>query len=77
MPIKIIAFGRLKDITGNGDILLDDAADTNQLLQQLNKKFPALTATPFIVAVDKEIITGNTDLSGADTVALLPPYSGG
>ena len=77
MPVKIITFGRIKDITGSGDIFFDGAADTNQLIRQLHERYPALANTPYIVAVDKEIISGNTGLSGENTVALLPPYSGG
>ena len=77
MPVKIITFGRLKDITGSGDILFDKVTDTAELIEQLHQRFPALANAPYIVAVDKQIISANTILSGENTVALLPPYSGG
>jgi sulfur-carrier protein len=77
MPVKIITFGPVKDILGDENMYVDDVSDTDQLVQQLNRHFPALRGTPFIIAVDKEIISENTVLYGDQVVALLPPYSGG
>jgi len=43
----------------------------------LHAKYPGLKGSPYIMAVDKEVISGNTNLSGESIVAILPPYSGG
>lgn len=73
--IKIISFGRLKEIIG-----LDsecEAENTDRLLAQLNDKFPDLKELKLRIAVNEKIISGNTELNNNDVVALMPPYSGG
>lgn len=75
MEIKIIAFGRIAEITGKE--LMLTASDTDTLKQQLAGKFPQLSGMKYAVAVNKKITEGNTELNTNDTVALMPPYSGG
>lgn len=76
MSLKIILFGRLVDIAGNV-VSIDDVADTNSLVNELNKKYPELAKTKYVIAVDKQLVKGNTVLDSNSTVALLPPFSGG
>jgi molybdopterin synthase sulfur carrier subunit len=76
MSLKIIMFGRLADIAGNA-IAIDDVADTDSLVNELNKKYPALSNAKFVIAVNKKIIKKNTPINSASVVALLPPFSGG
>jgi molybdopterin synthase sulfur carrier subunit len=77
MQVNIIAFGQIKDITGNSEIVLNDVADTNQLVQKLHSVYPALVNTKYAIAVDRKIINSNTELNNNNTIALLPPFSGG
>jgi sulfur-carrier protein len=77
MPVNVIVFGQLTDIMGNRPLTVDDVADTSQLIQRLNERYPALVGAPYIVAVDKRIVNGNTALTDNNTVALLPPFAGG
>jgi len=76
MPVNIIIFGQLTDIAGNS-LSLEGVADTDQLVNKLNELYPALADKKFLVAVDKKVISGNTVLTSNNTVALLPPFSGG
>jgi molybdopterin converting factor small subunit len=76
MPISIIIFGQLTDILGNS-LSLDDIPDTDNLVKKLNKLYPELVNKKYVIAVDKKVITANTTLSNSNTVALLPPFSGG
>ena len=76
MPVNIIIFGQLTDIAGNS-LSLEGIADTDQLVNKLNELYPALADKKFVVAVDKKVISGNTVLTSNNTVALLPPFSGG
>jgi molybdopterin converting factor small subunit len=46
-------------------------------VRQLNKLYPALADKKYVVAVDKQDVTTNTVLTNNNTVALLPPFSGG
>jgi molybdopterin converting factor small subunit len=77
MQINIIIFGKLKDITGAGSFQITGVNDTNEMVTLMNNRFPALAAMQYAIAVGKDIITDNTSLRENDTVALLPPYSGG
>ncbi|MCD9856672.1 MoaD/ThiS family protein [Epilithonimonas sp. JDS] len=73
--IKIISFGRLKEILGSDFEL--EAENSDELLNQLNEKFPQLEDLKLRIAVNQKIISENTDLKNNDVVALMPPYSGG
>ncbi|OQP54720.1 MoaD/ThiS family protein [Niastella populi] len=77
MPVQVIVFGQLTDVMGNNPVMIENAADTSELIDQLNQRYPALVNKPYIIAVDKQIVTGHTALSGNNTVALLPPFAGG
>lgn len=76
MSLKIIMFGRLADIAGNA-VSVNDVTDTDSLVSELNKKYPGLSNTKYVIAVNKEIIKENTPLNKKSIVALLPPFSGG
>ena len=77
MPVTVLIFGQLTDITGSSNILLEDITDTNNLLAAMNVKYPALNQIKFIVAVNKQVVNENTLLNNSSTVALLPAFSGG
>jgi molybdopterin synthase sulfur carrier subunit len=74
--MHIILFGQLADIAGNS-VFLDEVADTDSLINVLHDRYPALSASKYLIAVDKQVITSNTSLNENSVVALLPPYSGG
>ena len=76
MSVKIILFGKLADIAG-GSVSVDNVRDTDSLINALQKNYPALTASKYVIAVDKQVIKENTVLNKNSTVALLPPFSGG
>ncbi len=77
MQVQISLFGQLTDITGNNTIVVDDVSDTNELVQAVNKLYPAMAGIKYIIAVDKKAIRENTVLNKLTSVALLPPFSGG
>jgi len=77
MQIRIMIFGQLTDIINSSTLILTDIADTNSLENELNKRYPALAASKYIMAVNKQTVITNTVLKGDTTVALLPPFSGG
>ncbi len=77
MTINVMIFGQLTDIISKQTLILSDIADTNHLVKELNKKYPALAQARYIIAVDKQTVTGNAKLRDGNIVALLPPFSGG
>ena len=78
MPIRIMIFGQLTDIINSNELTLTTGiADTNSLVSELNKRYPALAGTKYMMAVNKQTVTANTILKEDSIVALLPPFSGG
>ncbi len=77
MPVNIMIFGQIADITGVSNIAIENVHDTNQLIEQLNLSYPSLASARYAIAVDKKIIKENTPLNNNNTIALLPPFSGG
>ncbi len=77
MEVNILFFGQIKDITGTADLVMQDVPDTEKLLALLEKKYPAISGTRFVLAVDKTITQINTPLHHNSTVALMPAFSGG
>jgi len=73
--VKIISFGRLKEIL-DSDLELE-AENSDDLLNQLNEKFHQLKDLKLRIAVNQKIISENIELKNNDVVALMPPYSGG
>jgi molybdopterin synthase sulfur carrier subunit len=72
----IKSFGQIAEITGSTDLQMQ-AEDSMSLRQALIQQFPQLRDKKFAIAVNKQLITENTSFNENDTIALLPPFSGG
>ncbi|AXY73311.1 MoaD/ThiS family protein [Paraflavitalea soli] len=77
MALTIRLFGQFAEMAGSHSLQVDQVADTDALRRRLETMFPVLQSIPYLVAVDKDIATGNTILQPTSVIALLPPYSGG
>ncbi|HEY5370092.1 MAG TPA: MoaD/ThiS family protein [Hanamia sp.] len=77
MEIRLLSFGQVADITGKDILKIPDVKNTNELNQFLAKAWPQLESIKYSIAVNKKIIRENTQLHDQDTVAILPPFSGG
>lgn len=75
MAVKVISFGQLAEITGKD--FLAEIVDTDGLATWLRDRYNMPGNIKYLVAVNKKLINGNTLLNADDSVALLPPYSGG
>jgi molybdopterin synthase sulfur carrier subunit len=75
MNIKV--FGQLTDIFGDENISIENAADVQELKNQLLEIFPALSEKTFVIAVNKKITYENIPLNQDAEIALLPPFAGG
>ena len=72
-----MVFGQLAELTGSDNVMVEQAINTDELVQQLQQKYPSLVGAAYGIAVDKKLINDNTILNSSSTVALLPPFSGG
>jgi molybdopterin converting factor small subunit len=77
LNINVMLFGNITDITGTQSLVLSNVASTYELKSQMGKLYPALNDIIYSVAVNKHIVQEDTTLEDGDTVALLPPFSGG
>ena len=77
MKVKVEIFGQLTDITKNKNFEFVSVNDTDSLVQRLYEEFPGLQSASFVIAVNNNLIKHNTMLEDDNTVALMPPYSGG
>ncbi|MES1225910.1 MAG: MoaD/ThiS family protein [Bacteroidota bacterium] len=77
MQVEIMLFGQLTDVAGNNTIVVSNVSDTDGLIKAVNKSYPAMAGIKYIIAVDKKTIRSNTSLNEKNSVALLPPFSGG
>ena len=75
MAVKVISFGQLAEITGNDFIA--EVTDTGQLITLLRDRYHMPGNIKYLIAVNKKVVNQNTSLNADDSVALLPPYSGG
>lgn len=76
MAIQVLFFGQLTDIAGTA-IDLPFVDTLRKLEQMLRVQFPELSSRKYALSVNQKIVTGNVDLADGDTIALLPPFSGG
>lgn len=77
MKIKVKLFAQLEALAGTKEIVVDNIKDTDELQDILNKMYPEFRSQCYVIAVEKDIIQRNTELSEGNTVAFLPPYAGG
>jgi len=81
MQIRVLFFGVLKDLSGQGGESLDlpDAATLGDVLRHYENRIPNLrTFTPSLaMSVNQEYAGPETTLRSGDEVAFLPPVSGG
>lgn len=77
MEINLLLFGQIADITGKGNLKFADVKNSDEVINLLKKNYPQLQSQEFSIAVNKKIIRENTQLNNKDTVAILPPFSGG
>ncbi|TWI00591.1 molybdopterin synthase sulfur carrier subunit [Flavobacterium tiangeerense] len=75
MVIKVIAFGSIAEITGKD--FSANASDLDTLKSNLIDQFPILAERKFAIAVNQKLVNENYIFTENDTVALMPPYSGG
>jgi molybdopterin converting factor subunit 1 len=81
MRVRVLFFGRLKDIVGKSeeDAELSEGARVEDLFARYGRSFPELAKfRPSVVAsVNQEFAEWRATLASGDEVAFLPPVSGG
>lgn len=77
MHITIKYLGQIAEVTKTEQETLEFSEGfVSDLLKTLNTKYSALKNKDFQVAQNQELVSLETELTGAE-IALLPPFSGG
>jgi MoaE-MoaD fusion protein len=81
MRVRVLFFGRLKDIVGRSeeDAELSEGARVEDLFARYGRSFPELAQfrASVVASVNQEFAEWRAPLSSGDEVAFLPPVSGG
>jgi len=79
MTIKLLVFGVFTDIFKDNQLALEipDALSVGQLKAYIIKNYPEAGALNFAVAVDEAYADDDLTITENQTIALIPPVSGG
>jgi molybdopterin synthase sulfur carrier subunit len=77
MAIKVLVFGQIGDLIGKNELEFTSIKSTDEIKNELIKKYPGLNNINYSLAVNKKTIHSDTKLNGDETIALLPAFSGG
>ncbi len=81
MRVRVLFFGRLKDIVGRAEeqAELSEGARVEDLFERYGRSFPELAKfrTSVVASVNQEFSEWRAPLASGDEVAFLPPVSGG
>ena len=81
IPIKVLFFGRLKEIVGRSEDSLDlaEGASIEDLFDRYRASHPELAnyRSSLVASRNQEFTAWSTPLQAGDEVAFLPPVSGG
>lgn len=77
--IKVLFFAHLKDAAGEESVMIDATGKTVADLKQIViEKFPDIQTLDSVMTAINEEFSNDTDvLKDGDTVAFIPPVSGG
>ena len=81
MQVRVLFFGRLKDIVGRGEDAAEvgDGARLEDLYARYGERYPELAAFrgSVVASINQTFADWRSPLSAGDEVAFLPPVSGG
>jgi molybdopterin converting factor small subunit len=74
--MKVMLFGSIAEKAESGMVSID-ATSVGELRQALIARIPELIGMRYAIAVDRRVVTDDRALTGAEEVAVLPPFAGG
>ena len=77
MEIQLISFGKISEFIAPQQIELSGISNTDELKAYLEASFPLLSNMKYKLSLNKDIVQENTAISAHDTIAIMPPFSGG
>ena len=79
MKVSILYFAQVAEKTGisSEEIEVATGCDSEQLVEMLKEKYPAIKTLTFNIAVGQELTRSAVELTEGAEIALLPPFAGG
>jgi molybdopterin synthase sulfur carrier subunit len=81
LRVKVLFFGRVRELTGLAEESLDmpAGATLSDLFDRYAQRFPKLASfrASLVASQNEEFAAWDTPLAEHDTIAFLPPVSGG
>lgn len=77
MSIEVLFFGQLTDITGCSSLSMENPGTLNELKKQVLGKYPGLSQSKFVIAINNKISNEDELISNYSKIAFMPPFSGG
>ena len=79
MKIHVYLFAQVREMAHNDQLELEvkDGTTVSTLVADLKSKLPGLSSVDFKAAVNNEYVDDTHLLVDGDTVAIIPPISGG
>ncbi|WP_155592420.1 molybdopterin converting factor subunit 1 [Lysinibacillus cavernae] len=76
--INILLFAHLQEAVGESQLTVDLSDVTvAQIKEWLEKHYPQLSLQQMMTAINEEFATDATMVKSGDTIAFIPPISGG
>ncbi|MCU0415714.1 MAG: MoaD/ThiS family protein [Cytophagaceae bacterium] len=77
MQVYVKTFGKITDILPEGTVELPMGSTVAEIRVLLHQLYPALQTLTYKIAVNARLSEETIQVQEGDTLALLPPYSGG
>ncbi len=74
--MKVLLFGMIAEKAGTTELEMNGPS-THALKRELERRIPGLDRMSYAMAVDRRIVNQDAPLTGAEEIALLPPFAGG
>ena len=76
--IKVLLFAHLQETIGESELSVELAGKTvEQIKASLETQYPGVSLQQVMAAVNEEFATDETIVNDGDTLAFIPPISGG
>ncbi|MEA0552761.1 molybdopterin converting factor subunit 1 [Lysinibacillus irui] len=76
--INILLFAHLQEVVGKSKLTVElSDVSVAQLKEWMEQQYPELSLQQMMTAINEEFATDTTIINSGDTIAFIPPISGG